>query len=102
MITLRTHDIMIFFGMNDKLMIDFLKHFLQKFHKFTDNSLRMVITWKTRYIQSLFPVKDKNDYKQCVIFKGVCSYDSRCICETKRHAEVRWNEHNNPTKNSEP
>ena len=26
------------------------KHFLKKFHKFTNNSFRMVITWKTRNI----------------------------------------------------
>ena len=26
------------------------KHFLMKFHKFTNNSFRMVITWKTRNI----------------------------------------------------
>ena len=43
------------------------KHFLKKFHKFTNNSFRMVITRKTRNIQSLFPLKDKNDYKLCVI-----------------------------------
>ena len=78
------------------------KHFLQKFHKFTDNSFRMVITWKTRNIRSLFPLKDKNDYKSCVIYKGDCSCGSRYIDETKRNAEVRWNEHDNPTKCSEP
>ena len=27
-----------------------LKHFLKKFHKLTNNSFRMVITWKTRNI----------------------------------------------------
>ena len=78
------------------------KHFLKKFHKFTNNSFRMVITWKTRNIRSLFPLKDKNDYKSCVIYKGDCSCGSRYIGETKRNAEVRWNEHNNPTKSSEP
>ena len=78
------------------------KHFLKKFHKFTNNSFRMVITWKTRNIRSLFPLKDKNDYKSCVIYKGDCSCGSRYISETKRNAEVRWNEHNNPTKSSEP
>ena len=26
------------------------KHFLKKFHKFTNNSFRLVITWKTRNI----------------------------------------------------
>ena len=35
------------------------KHFLKKFHKFTNNSFRMVITWKTRNIRSLFPLKGK-------------------------------------------
>ena len=78
------------------------KHFLKKFHKFTNNSFRMVIMWKTRNIRSLFPLKDKNDYKSCVIYKGDCSCGSRYICETKRNAEVRWNEHNNSTKSSEP
>ena len=50
----------------------------------------------------MFPLKDKNDYKSCVIYKGDCSCGSRYIGETKRNAEVRWNEHNNPTKSSEP
>ena len=79
-----------------------LKHFLKKVHKFTNNSFRMVITWKTRNIRSLFPLKDKSDYKSCVIYKGDCSCGSRYIGEAKHNAEVRWNEHNNPTKSSEP
>ena len=33
------------------------KHFLQKFHKFTNNSFRIVIMWKTINIWSLFPFK---------------------------------------------
>ena len=78
------------------------KHFLKKVHKFTNNSFRMVITWKTRNIRSLFRLKDKNDYKSCVIYKGDRSSDLGYIDETKRNAEVRWSEHNNPTKSSEP
>ena len=39
-------------------------------------------------------LKDKNDYKSCVIYKGDCSCGSRYIGETKRNVEVRWNEHN--------
>ena len=62
----------------------------------------MVITWKTRNIRSLFPIKDRNDYKSCVIYKWDCSYGSRYIGETKHNAEIRWNEHNNPAKSSEP
>ena len=49
----------------------------------------MVITWKT------FPLKDKNNYKSFVIYKGDCSYGSRFIDETKPNVEIRWNEHNN-------
>ena len=61
----------------------------------------MVITWKTRNIQSLLTLKEKNDYKSCVVYKRDCSCGSRYIGETKRNAEVRWNKHNNPTKSSE-
>ena len=38
----------------------------------------------------------------CVIYKGDCSSGSRYIGETKCNKKVRWKEHNNPTKNSEP
>ena len=78
------------------------KHFLKKFHKFTNNSFRKVIAWKTRNIRSLFPLKDKNDYKSCAIYKRDCSCGSRYIGKTKRNAEVRWNKHNHPAKSSEP
>ena len=37
-----------------------------------------------------------------VTYKGDCSCGSRYIGETKHNAVVRWNEHNNPTKSSEP
>ena len=61
----------------------------------------MVITWKSRNMRSLFPLKNKNDYKSCAIYKGDCSCGSRYIGETERKAEVRGNEHNSPTKSSE-
>ena len=35
------------------------------------------ITWKARNIQSLFPLKGKNDHKLYVIDKGYCSCGSR-------------------------
>ena len=52
----------------------------------------MVIMWKARNIRSLFLLKDKNDYKLCVIYKGDCSCGSCYIGETKPNAKVRWNE----------
>ena len=62
------------------------KHFLKKFHKFSSNSFRMVIMLKTSNMRSLFPLKDKSDYKSCVMYKGGCSCGSCYIGETKRNA----------------
>ena len=47
-------------------------------------------------------IKDKSSYKSCANYKGDCSCGSRYIGETKCNAEVRWNQHNNPSKSSEP
>ena len=79
-----------------------LKHFLKKIHKFTNNSVRMVITWKTRNIRCLFPLKIKTITNRVLSIKELFSCGSRYIDETKRNAEVRWNERNNPTRSSEP
>ena len=38
----------------------------------------------------------------CVIYKGDCSCGSCYTGETKHNVEVRWNEHNNQTKSSDP
>ena len=62
------------------------KNFLKKFHKFTNDVFRVVITWKTRNLRSLFPLKDKSGYKWCVADKRDCSCGSRYIDETKRNA----------------
>ena len=61
------------------------EHFLKKFHTFTNNGFIIVITWKTRNIQSLFPLKNKNDYKSCGIYKRYCFCGSRYIGENKRN-----------------
>ena len=58
----------------------------------------MVITYKTRNTRSLFPLKIKNDHRLCAIYKGDCSRGSRYIGETKRNADVRWNEPSNSNR----
>ena len=75
------------------------KHFLKKFHKCINDwhYVQSGIMWKTRGTQSLFPLKDKNDCKLCVTYKGDCSCDSCYFGETKHNAKVRWNENNNLT-----
>ena len=50
----------------------------------------------------MFPLKDKSDYKSCVIYEGDYSCGSRYIGKCKHYAKVTWNKHNNPTKSSEP
>ena len=48
----------------------------------------------------MFHLKDKDDSKSCVISKWDCSCGSHYDCENKCNAEIRWNEHNNPSKSS--
>ena len=37
-----------------------------------------------------------------MIYKGICSCESTNVDETKRNAEVRYSEHNEPSGKSEP
>ena len=72
------------------------KHFLKKFHRFAQDRFEVVIKWKTRQVKILFPLKNKS------IYKGTCSCGETYIGETIRNALLRWDEHNDPTKKSEP
>ena len=47
-------------------------------------------------------IKNYWKFTKSKVYEGTCSYDKTYIGETKRNASVRWEEHNNPTKNSEP
>ena len=76
--------------------------FLQRLNSFTDDKFKILIVWETRKIRSLFPLKDKVFHKSCVIYEGTCSCGDKYIGETNRIAQIRFNEHNNPAKNSEP
>ena len=62
----------------------------------------MIRKWKIGNITILVTFKRQKRLKSCVLYKGDCSCGSRYIGETKRNAEIIWNEHNNPTKSSEP
>ena len=61
---------------------------MKKFHKFTNDGFRVVITWKTRNILSLFLLKAKSDCKSYVFYKRYCSCGTGYIGETKRNAKV--------------
>ena len=79
-----------------------VKMFLQKLDNFTKGHINVRIIWKTKKVKQLFSLKDKNPYPACVIYEGQCSCGTQYIGETKRNAIVRWTEHNDPCKDSEP
>ena len=54
------------------------------------------IIWNTRRIQSLFQLKDKLQYLNCV--KGICSFGETYVGETKRNSKIGWDEHNDEKK----
>ena len=78
------------------------KDFIKKFHKFTNNNLRLAVSWKTRKMKRLFKIKDKNLYPACKIYYGECEHcRDNSIEEAVRNTVTRWSEHNNPDHKSE-
>ena len=80
----------------------FAKRFLNKLNEFTKDKFKPVIIWQTNKVRSLFSVKDKVKHISNVIYEGTCSCKRQYIGETDRNHATRWNEHNNPTHNSDP
>ena len=62
----------------------------------------MRIKWLTKKVKTFFRVKDKSLHQACKIYKDVCQCGESYIGETIRDVEVRWEEHNNPMKKSNP
>ena len=79
-----------------------LYQFLNKFHQFSKDKYILPVIWKTRKIRSLFTLKDKNIYQASVIYCGKCSCGADYNGETVRNTVIRWNEHENLSKESEP
>ena len=83
---------------------NYAKVFLSKLNNFTGNKYSFIITWKTRKVRSLFPLKDKVDFKHCcnIVYEGTCSCGNNYIGITDRNSILRFNEHDNENKSSEP
>ena len=43
-----------------------------------------------------------NSHPSCVIYEGVCVCEQGYIGEKRRNVELRWEEHENTSKGSEP
>ena len=78
------------------------KQLLKKLKVFTKQKYDFRNVWKTKKVRQLFPLKKKNPYPSCKIYEGVCSCKENYVGETKRNVITRWNEHENPNKDSEP
>ena len=83
---------------------NYSKIFMRKLNNFTQNKFCFIILWKTRKIRSLFYLKDKVDtiHKSNIIYEGTCSCNENYIGETNRNGIIRWSEHDNINKTSEP
>ena len=77
-------------------------YFINKPVSFTSGKVRFNVAWNTRKIHSLFPLKGKVQHLSCVIYKNICSCGKTYVGETIRNSKIRWDEHNDLNKNSEP
>ena len=75
---------------------------MKKFNLFTDDKYDIRIKWITKKVRQLFKLKSRNPHPSCVIYEGVCSCKESYIGETVRNAEIRWKEHEDTKKDSEP
>ena len=60
------------------------------------------IKWITKKVRQLFKLKSRNLHPSCAIYEGVCSCKESYMGETIRKAEIRWKEHEDTKKESEP
>ena len=81
---------------------EFSKRFMKKVDAFTDNKYDIHIKWITKKVKQLFKLKSRNPHPSCVIYEGVCSCQESYIGETVRNVEIRWQEHEDTQKDSEP
>ena len=79
-----------------------VKRVLGKLQSFVHHKFDNAVKWSIKKIRSLFRLRVKNPHPACKIYGGICSCSANYIGETKRNVETRWNEHENPNKDSEP
>ena len=55
-----------------------------------------------RRSKQLFKLKSKKPHPSCVIYEGVCVCEQTYLGQTRRNVELRWEEPENTSKDSEP
>ena len=74
----------------------------KKFHKLTNDLYEIKIKWINLKMSNLFRLKSKNSHPDCVLYKGICTAKEHYIGATKRNVEIRWGDHSDINKISEP
>ena len=69
---------------------------------FTNNKWKFNIVWNTRDIRSLFQIKGNVKHYSYTIYEGNYSCDKNYVAESVRNVVLRWVEHEDPNKQSEP
>ena len=60
----------------------------------------IIVIWQSRQIKSLFTLKDRNNRRSHMFYKGDCSYGDRHIGETMRNVRVQIVEQSNTCSDS--
>ena len=69
---------------------------------FTKEKYSFVTIWKIRDTRSLFNLKDKVSHVSSLVYEGKCNCGENYISETGQNVTIRWDEHSDGGKNSEP
>ena len=77
------------------------KRFIKKFHQLTGDKYDIAVKWLTKKFKSLFPLKDRNFYPSCKIYKDISSCGETYVGKTIRNVDERWSKHNSADNKSE-
>ena len=69
---------------------------------FTNSKCKFNIAWNTKNIRSLFKIKDNVKHYSCIFYEGNCWCGENYVGESVRNVVLRWTEHEDPNKQSEP
>ena len=69
------------------------KYFINELIRFTDGKCNLEIVSRTCKVHLLFPLKNKVQHLNFVIYKVVCSCGERHNSGTIRNLSKSWNEH---------
>ena len=73
--------------------------FIKLFLELSNNSNEIRIKWIIKKVKQLFKLKSRNP--ACVVYEEVCVCEQIYIGETRRNVELRWEEYENISKDSE-